>query len=250
MRATGYLCVALAGLPIRAQIAEPIQTNSAIPFDAGSGGIKVDFASGIGRGGGASQAIPESTLQVGVRNGLEVLVRFPILRVRLQSADPAVIGGGHLAMGVQYLLAGSPERAYAISSEVIVEAPTGDTRLVGNATEVTPAVLAEWHPASRIAIHSNLRFEHSFGGTASRTAFLEYANAVVWLATAHVAPVFELVGSTNTITNRTELIVQPELILRAGPHWESKAGLQLGLNSLTPSVAIRAQVAWFWGKRR
>lgn len=238
-----WIAMAMAGLPIRAQTAEPIQTNSAIPFEPGSAGVKLDFVTGIGRAGGASQVISEGTLQLGVFKGLEALVRFPILRVRLPSPDFAVIGGGHLATGARYLLAGGAGRAYAISSEVIVEAPTGNTRLVGNATEVTPGLLADWRPASPIAIHSNLRFDHSLGGTGARTAFLEYANAVACLATDHFVPVLEFVGSTNTISSRTELIVQPEVIVRHGLHWELKAGLQLGLNSLTPSVGVRAQLA-------
>lgn len=238
--------IALAGVPVRAQIAEPILTNSAIPFAPGSGSIKLDFVTGIGRAGGASQAIPEAILQVGAFTGLEVVVRFPLLRVRLPSP---VIGGGHIAMGARYLFAGGGQRQYAISSEVIVEAPTGDTRLVGDATEVIPALLAEWRPVSSIAIHSNIRFDHSLGRTVANTAFLEYENAVVWLASDHVVPVVELVGSTNTITSRSRVIVQPEVIVRHGPHWELKAGLQLGLNRLTPSVGIRTQLAWFWGKR-
>ena len=252
MRAMRCLWLALtaAASPVRAQIAEPIQTNSAIPFEPGSGGVKLDFASGIGRGGGASQTLPEGTLQLGLLKGLEALVRFPLLRVRMTSPELAAVGGGHLAVGARYLLSGGAERLYAISSEVIVEAPIGDTRLDGNATEVTSSLLAEWHPLSQFVIHSNLRFEHSFGGTGARTAFLEYANALAWLPTRHVVPVFEFVGSTGTISGRTELVVQPELILRAGPHWELKAGLQRGVNARTPPFGVRAQIAWFWGTRQ
>lgn len=252
MGASGYFSIAMAiamVVPVRAQIAEPILTNSAIPFEPGSGGVKLDFVTGIGRAGGASQAIPEGTLQVGVFKGLEALVRFPLLRVQLPSPTFAVIGGGHIAMGARYLFAGGGQRRYALSSEVIVEAPTGDTRLVGDATEVIPALLAEWRPVSSIAIYSNLRFDHSLGGTAANAAFLEYENAVAWRASTHVVPVFEFVGSTNTITSRTQLIAQPEVVVRCGPRWEWKAGLQLGLNRAAPSVGIRAQIARFWGKR-
>jgi hypothetical protein len=240
------MAIAMSAVPIAAQIAEPILTNSAIPFAPGSGGIKLDFVTGVGRAGGASQAIPEATLQLGAFRGLEALVRFPLLRVRLPSP---VIGGGHIAMGARYLLTGGGQRRYAISSEVIIEAPTGDTRLVGDATEVIPALLAEWRPASRIAIHSNIRFDHSLGRTVADTAFLEYENAVAWLASEHIVPVFEFVGSTNTITSRTQMIAQPEVVVRHGSHWELKAGLQLGLNRPTPSAGIRTQLAWFWGKR-
>jgi hypothetical protein len=245
---SGWLTI--CGSPVRAQIAEPIQTNSAVFFYPGSGSVTLNFVSGIGRGGGSSQAIPESILQVGLLKGLEALVLFPVLRIRMPSPEFAVVGGGHFAAGARYLLSGGADRLYAISAEVVVETPTGDTRLDGNATEVTPSLLAEWHPLSQIVIHSNLRYERSFGGTGTRTAFLEYANVLTWLATRHVVPVFEFVGSTNTISSRTELIVQPEMIFRAGPHWELKAGLQRGLNAQTPRIGVRAEVAWFWGKRQ
>jgi hypothetical protein len=152
-------------------------------------------------------------------------------------------------LGSRHLLAGGADRAYAISAEVTAETPTGDTRLSGNATEVIPALLADWHPVSQVAMHSNLRFEHSIGGTGPASAFLEYATAVAWLVDTRLAPVFELVGSTNTITSRTQLVAQPEVILRTGQHVELKMGLQLGLNSRTPPVGVRAQFAWLWGKR-
>jgi hypothetical protein len=194
--------------------------------------------------------IPEGVLEVGVLQGLEILVRFPLLRVRLQSPGSATIGGGHLATGARRLLASGSDGAYAISAEVIVEAPTGDTRLDGNATEVTPALLAYWHPVSQFAIYSNLRFEHSIGGTGPRTAFLEYANAVAWLAKTYFEPVFEVVGSTNTISSRTQLVAQPEVVFRTGPHIELKAGVQLGLTSLTPPIGLHLQFAWLWGERR
>jgi hypothetical protein len=87
VRVTRYVsvvAVVVAGFPIRAQVAEPILTKSAIPFSPGTGSIKLDYAGGIGQGGGNSQVIPEGTLKLGVRDGLEVLARFPLLRVNLQ----------------------------------------------------------------------------------------------------------------------------------------------------------------------
>lgn len=252
MRAAGYLymAAAVAGFPIRAQVAEPILTKSAIPFVFGAGSVKLDYAGGIGRTGGSSQVIPESTLEAGVRDGLEVLVRFPLLRVNVQPRDATVVGGGQLAMGARYLLTGGADRTYAISVQAIVEAPTGDTRLVGNATQVMPAVFADWRPMSHVVIHSNLTFDRSIGGAGPSAADLEYSNAVVWRAMTHIAPAFELAGSTNTITGRTQLVALPEMILQAGPHLEWKVGLQRGLNAGTPHLGLRAQLGWFWGKRQ
>jgi hypothetical protein len=239
----------VASFSMRAQVVEPILTKSAIPFGPGAGAVKLDYAGGIGQGGGNSQVIPEGTLEVGLSEGLEVLAQFPLLRVNLQPQHDTIIGGGQFAMGARYLVAGGADRPYAVSVQAIVEAPTGDTRLVGNATQVMPAVLGIWRPMSQVVVYSNLTFDHSIGGTGPSAAFLEYKSAVTWRATIHFAPTFEFVGSTNPITDRTELVAVPEVILRAGPHLEWKTGLQLGLNAETPEFGLRAQLAWSWGKR-
>jgi len=251
VRVTGYISVAavVASLSMRAQVVEPILTKSPIPFGLGAGSVKLDYAGGIGQGGGDSQVIPEGTLEMGLRDGLELLARFPLLRVNLQSQPDTVIGGGQLAMGARYLLTGGADRLYAVSVEAIVEAPTGDTRLVGNATQAMPAVLGFWRPMSQVVVYSNLTYDHSIGGTGPSAAFLEYKAALTWRATIHFAPTFEFVGSTNPITDRTQLVAVPEVILRAGPHLEWKTGLQVGLNAETPEFGLRAQLAWSWGKR-
>jgi hypothetical protein len=245
-----FMGAAITCLPISAQIAEPILTKSAIPFGLGAGSVKLEYAGGIGRSGGGSQVIPEATQETGVVSGLEFLVRFPLLRVTSPPGGPTVVGGGQLAIGARYLLAGGADRSYAISVQTIVEAPTGDTQLVGNATQVMPGVLVDWHPTPQIIIHSNVIFDRSVGGTTPKSAFLEYSNAVVWLAANHFLPAFELAGSSNTITGRTQLVGQPELIVPIGRHFELKGGLSLGLNSETPHIGLRTQVAWFWGKRK
>ena len=241
---------AMMCLPICAQIAEPILTKSAVPFVLGAGSVKLEYAGGLGRSEGGSQVIPEATLETGVVNRLEFLVRFPLLRVTSLPGGPTIVGGGQLAIGARYLLAGGAERIYAIYVQTIVEAPTGDTQLVGNAIQVMGGVLLDWRPTSRIVTHSNIVFDRSVGGTARQSAFLEYSNAVVWTAAAHFLPVFELVGSSNTITGRTQLVGQPDLIVPIGRHFELKGGLSLGLNSETPHIGLRTQVAWFWGTRK
>jgi hypothetical protein len=136
------VAAAIARLVADAQVAEPILTKTAIPFAPGSGALKLDYAGGIGQSRGTSQVIPEGNLEAGVAPGLEVLIRFPLLRVQAIPEGPAVIGGGQLAIGARYLLAGSAERTNAISVQAIIEAPTGDSQLVGNATQVMPGGLA------------------------------------------------------------------------------------------------------------
>jgi hypothetical protein len=242
--------MAVASFSLQAQVAEPILTKSAIPFGTGAGGMKLDYAGGIGAEGGSSQVIPEGTLEAGVRDGLEMLARFPLLRVNLGGLHGTVIGGGQLAIGARYLLAGGADRPYALSIQGVVEAPTGDSCLVGNATQVMPTLLWYWRPIAQMFVYSNLTFDRSIGGTGPSVAFLEYQSAITWRATSHFVPAFEFVGSTNTIAARTQLAGLPELIFRAGPNLELKAGLQLGLNARAPDLGIRVQLGWFWGKRR
>jgi hypothetical protein len=250
MRGIRYMCLAVASFSLQAQVAEPILTKSAIPFGTGAGGVKLDYAGGIGPEGGSSQVIPEGTLEVGVRDGLEMLARFPLLRVNLGALHDTVVGGGQLAMGARYLLTGGADRPYGLAVQGIVEAPTGDSRLVGNATQVMPTLLWYWRPIGQVFVYSNLTFDRSIGGTGPSVAFLEYQTAITWRATRHFVPAFEFVGSTNTIAGRTQLAGLPEVIFRAGPNLELKAGLQLGLNARTPELGMRVQLDWFWGKRQ
>jgi hypothetical protein len=239
--------LAVVSIWIRGQTPEPILTRSAIPFASGAGSVKLDYAGGVGRLGGNSQIVPEAMLEVGLQSGLEVLLRFPLLRVTRR--DSSVVGGGQLAAGARYLLTGGWGHTYAVSVQTVVEAPTGDTQLVGDATQVMPSILAEWHPAHQLAIHSNFTFDRSIGGT-RKAEFLEYANAVVWRGTNHVFPVLELVGSRNGLTGQTQLVAVPEMILCAGLHLEVKAALQLGLTAVTPAVGLRFELARTWGKPR
>ena len=233
---------------LRAQIAEPILTKSAIPFAPGAGGIKLEYAGGLGSTGGGSEVIPEGTLEEGVTGGVEALLRFPLLRVHL-SPGATVIGGGQLAIGARALIGGGARRAFAVSLQAVIETPTGNTRLVGDATQLMPTVLADWRPVSKVVVHANLTYDRSVGHTLSRASFLEFQNAITWRLTDRVVPVLELVSSTNTFSARTQLVTQPEVILRAGPHFEWKAGLQLGLTQAAPSLGLRIQFAAFWGKR-
>jgi hypothetical protein len=244
------MCLAVASFSLQAQVAEPILTKSAIPFGTGAGSVKLDYAGGIGPEGGSSKVIPEGTLEAGVGDGLEVLARFPLLRVNLDALHDTVIGGGQFAMGARLLLTGGAARRYGLAIQGIVEAPTGDSRLVGNATQVMPTLLWYWRPISQVFVYSNLTFDRSIGGTGPSVAFLEYQTAVTWRATSHLVPAFEFVGSTNTIVGRTQLVGLPEVIFRTGPNLELKAGLQVGLNALAPELGIRVQLGWFWGKRQ
>src|SRR5215469_15245715 len=112
------LVLIINGASLRAQIAEPILTKSAAPFAPEAGAIKMDYAGGFGSSGGPSQAIPEATLEEGILNGLELLQRFPLIRLTLTNGS-TILGGGQLAIGARRLLAGGAVRKYAISLQGI-----------------------------------------------------------------------------------------------------------------------------------
>ena len=84
----------------------------------------------------------------------------------------------------------------------IKEAPTGDSRLVGNATQVMPTLLWYWRPIYQAFAYSNLTFERSIEGTGPGVAFLEDHTAITWRATSHLVPTLEFTASTNTSAGR------------------------------------------------
>jgi hypothetical protein len=234
-------------MPIAAQFAEPILTWSAVPEPAGTASLKLDFVSSIGQTAAAStQAIPESRLEVGLGRGFETVFQMPVLRVSEPNGN-SVLVGGQFSIALRYLLAGSPNSRYAISVSGRLEVPSGNSTAVGNATQLMPMLLAEWHAKDRVVFRSNIAWNTTVSGTTGRFANFEHANAVVWLVSHHFMPVFEFVGSTNTLNGNTQLVIQPEVIVAQVQHLELKTGLSLALIP-TPHYAIRSQIAWFWGK--
>lgn len=238
----------LIGSAAAAQFAEPILTRSAIPNPAGTVSWKLDFVNTVGGATAPNgQAVPEAFLEVGLGRGFETVLQWPVLRVS-EPGGNSVLAGGQFSVALRYLLAGSATSRFAISIAGRLEAPTGDSAIVGNEIQLMPAVLAEWHVTSRLWLRSNFGWDTAVSGATGRFAYLEDANAVVWRASPRFMPVLELVGSTNTRTGNTQRILQPELIVAPSRHLELKAGFAVGLVAVR-GYAIRSQLAWFWGKR-
>jgi hypothetical protein len=63
--------------------------------------------------------------------------------------------------------------------------------VVGNATQLMPMMLAEWHALPRLLLHSNIAWNTTISGT-TRFANFQHANAVVWLARRQFMPVLEV----------------------------------------------------------
>lgn len=224
-------------------------TRAAVPNPAATVSLKLDFVSPIDPSTEtSSQALPVSRLEVGLGRGWETVFQMPLLRVSDANGN-SVLGGGQLSMALQYRLAGSPDARYAISVSGRLEVPSGDSAVIGNQTQLMPSVLAEWHAAAPLLLRSNVGWNTTIAGTSARFAYLAYSEAVVWMASRHFLPVFEFAGSTSTLTGDTQFILQPEMIVAGGRHLELKAGLSVGLVP-NPHYGIRAQLAWFWGKRQ
>ena len=239
----GFASLALS---MQAQVAEPLLTKTARVFAPSDTGLEFDYATAIG-GRTNAQVIPEITLEAGLFSRLEALVRFPLLRV--VSRQESVIGGGQLAIGARYRLPAPGTNSLAISLQAMVEAPTGDSRLVGNATQIMPGVMADWRPGRGIAVYSNFIFDRLLGGSVPRFTLAEFQDAVTVRTSRRIVAVFEIAGSTNLLTGRTQIAALPEVVFRAGRHFEWKAGFQKGLNAVTEAYGLRAQVAWFRGRR-
>ncbi len=249
-RCVAYLCVALsvAGLPAAAQVTEPILTWSAVPNPAGTVSVKLDFVSGLDQTGVSAQAIPESRLEVGLGRGFEAVLQMPLLRISEPNGS-SVLAGGQFSAALRYLVAGSATGKYAISIAGRVEVPTGDSQIVGNQYQLMPMLLAEWQVAPRLLFRSNLAWNTTVSGTTARFANFEQAHALVWRYSRYLSPVFEVVGSTNTLTGDTQVLVQPEVIVAPARNLELKSGIWVAMIPV-PHYGIRSQIAWFWGKRQ
>ncbi len=245
-----FVCFAgllFTSLPASSQIEEPILTKSAQVFAPASGSLKLDYAGSLINNGASSQIIPEFTLQQGLANRLEGILRFPLLRFQPESGS-AVIGGGQVAIGAKYLLTGGPEANATISVQGVIEAPTGDSRLVGNATQVMSEIVADWHLTRRLISYTNLAWDSSFGGTARHMSFIGYDTTLALARRRRLIPALEFAGSTNTSNGRTQAVIQPDILFRKGAHFEFKLGVPAGLNAISPTLGIHAQLAIFWGE--
>lgn len=236
--------------PLLAHRAEPISTEFAQPFEPKAGDFTLLYGYLRHPNGGNDQALPELELELGVAPRLQLNVGFPILRSREDAAAPSLTGGGKLELGARYLLLGGKSNSYSLSFQGTVEAPTGNRRLVGDATELSGGIFLDRTLTDRVIFHSNTIWGTTVGGSEEPERFLEYNNAVVWFATFHWIPVLEVLGRTDTATGRTELAIQPEVIYHANPHLELKLGLPVGLTHSAPNIGVRAEAAIIWGGPR
>lgn len=236
----------LITIPALCQIEEPILTKSAQVFDRTSGSLKLDFTNSMVQSGASSQIIPEFTLQAGISERLEGILRFPLLRVDPGNGPP-FIAGGQLAAGAKYLIWGRPGANAAIAIQGVVEAPTGDSRLEGNATQLMPQLLVDWRVKKHIVSFTNVGWDLSVGGTSKRISLLTYETAAGLDSWRNFMPAVEFAGSTNATTGRTIAVLEPDVLFRRWTHFELKLGLPAGINSKSPTFGLHAQVAMFWG---
>jgi len=226
---------------------EPISTEYALPFAPWTGAVQVLYEFEREGPGASEMAIPETELELGLFPRFQVNVGFPLLRLHEGPGESRQVGGGHLEVGGRYLLFGGATRSYAVSLQGSVEAPTGSSALVGDATEVGAAIHVDRTIGQRVRLHSNLGWATSIGGEERPERVFRYSNAMVWVASLHWSPVVEVLGETETRTGDTKLAIQPEMIFWANRHLELKMGVPIGLTANTPDVGVRAQVFVTWG---
>ncbi|MFQ5695139.1 MAG: hypothetical protein ACE5HB_04045 [Terriglobia bacterium] len=233
--------------PANAHRLEPISTEFALPFRPRAGVFEVTYEFEREGRGRNEQALPEAELELGVFRRLQINLGMPLLRLKEDPGEPANWTGGRFEVGARYLLFGSPVRPYAVSLQGSVEAPTGSSELVGDATEVGAALHVDRYLGERVRVHSNLGWSSTVGGSERPERVFRYNNALVWMASLRWNPVLEILGATETRTGETELAVQPEMIFWANRHLELKVGVPVGLTSSTPDIGVRAQIAITWG---
>jgi hypothetical protein len=243
------ILILIGGTRCAAQFAEPIFTRTAVPNPAGTVSLKLDFVTPVAQDTGVrAQALPASRFEIGLGRGFETIFQLPVLR-RAQPDGTSVLGAGQFSVGLQYLLAGLPDRKYAIAVAARLEVPTGDSALVGNTTQLMPAVLAEWRAERHLVVRSNIAWNTVVSGTTGRFANFEQSHSAAWLLNRHFTPVLEFVGSTDTRTGNSQLVFQPEIIFAYTQFLELKAGLGAQFYP-EPHYDLRMQMAWFFGKRR
>lgn len=236
--------------PLIAHQGEPISTEFAAPFEPGEGNLQLNFEYLRNGPGAGEYALPEYDFELGLVPRFEINMGYPLVGSKAGPGQPFTMGGGKLDIGGRLLLFGGETQSYAVSFQGTVTAPTGDSRLVGDAPELSGGIFIDHSISDRVFTHSNFSWGSTIGGKQEPERVFEYHNAVVWFATFHWLPVFELLGDTETSSGRTELAAQPEAIYHVNSHLEVKFGVPLGLTATTPRIGARAQIAIIWGGPR
>lgn len=239
--------VLLFTIQLSAHRAEPISTEFALPFEPGSGNLKIIYEYEREGLGASRQALPKLELEFGGGQRWQLNLGFPLIRVKEGRDEPSTLAGGKLELGVRYLLFGGAGSNYAVSFQGTIETPTGNRSLFGDTPELSPGLFLERYVGQHIRLHSNLSWRTTVGDAEEPERVFEYRNAVLWFASERWVPGLELLGATNTDNGETSFTVQPELIFLAGPHLELKVGMPLGVTSHAPDIGVRGQVTILWG---
>lgn len=232
---------------VQAHHLEPISTEYALPFAPKAGTWEITYEFEREGRGANQQALPEVELEIGLFPRLQFNLGFPLLRRKEGPGEPAPVVGGRVEAGIRYLLFGGVQRRYAVSLQAGVEAPTGSSAIVGDATEIGAALHVDRSLGRRARLYSNLGWSTTVGGSERPERLFRYSHALVWMPGRRWNPVLEILGETETRTGETRLALQPEMIFWANRHWEVKLGIPIGLTSATPGIGVRAQVAILWG---
>lgn len=233
--------------PAAAHDFEPISTEYARPFIPGSGSLHIVYELERERGGERLFAIPEAELELGLTRRLQINAGYALLGFRETPGGPTTFSGGRFEVGARYLLFGSAEQPYAVSLQAEIEAPTGSSDIVGDATELGAAVHVDRRFGRVLRLHSNLGWSTTVGGSEETERVFRYSNALVWRAAPRWSPVVEVLGETDTRTGETHLAIQPEVLFWGNSNVEIKVGVPIGLNSNTPAWGFRAKVTFLWG---
>ncbi len=242
-----FASIFLAVPAAQAHHLEPISTEYALPFAPKAGTWEITYEFEREGRGANQQALPEVELEIGLFPRLQFNLGFPLLRVKEGPGESAPVVGGRVEAGIRYLLFGGAQRSYAVSLQAGVEAPTGSSAIVGDATEVGAALHVDRSLGRRARLYSNFGWTTAIGGSERPERLFRYSHALVWTPARRWNPALEILGETETRTGETRLALQPEMIFWANRHWEVKLGIPIGLTSATPGIGVRAQVAILWG---
>ena len=97
---------------------------------------------------------------------------MPLLRVT-EPTGGSVPGAGQFSVALQYLLAGSQSADYAISVAIRMEVPSGDSKIIGDETQIMPTVLVECRARPGFVFRPASSWDRTVAGTTGKFDFLE-----------------------------------------------------------------------------
>lgn len=178
------LCVLAIGSVATAHDSEPINTEFASPLARRTANLNFDLQHFRGN---PSSSLAGLDFEYGVANRMQFSAGMALLRV--SQGNRSITGAGNLDLAYRYLLAGSNEKAYAISINPELELPTGNPGVTDTAYTVGASAHVDAHRGDRFWLHSNFGYQTPVANFVTKDNTFVYAVAAMYELTERWHPV-------------------------------------------------------------